>query len=630
MTVYLHEIDDDKFPVDFEESGVLKWLDSEHDYGIKVPPWESASDKVCGYAWPAQNYDSGYLSSVWELPAKSTNLCQNIADFYLLDALTANAVLVVPDAPIVPVPSTTLDAMVDMIEDQLTVKVSEDKTIAGISARAAYAFAGRLSPLAKTIHQYMHYAIAGELSYHPATRRAGEAGNLQESWRRMIAHYGSAQCARWAAELFRDSGWSGSYGGEPWAVGADVVEAYAVGETAGQHFGRKEFLDRAFSLQHNTGTYLNKVIWECNLGNLQELLDAHHASDWSALLERASDEVVSMFAEYWDVANGARKDAGMDAVPAPYTLNGIVTDSPVEDKVVNPVNPVNAATNLVAAPFKEKVKVMDAKFPGKCAITGKIFAAGTKVVWHGPGEGCSLYRDWKKCRGGELYLLDGDLIGLSLTADEKHWVMDGKYDPKCACGVCAKITENVMAAKIAKASSKEDELGQVVAFKMTNTWPNDMCWESLVIPPGLYFGDNNPFGNVEATTTSNSKIVVVDEADGGLNVEYRSYKGDSIPLGLSSNSTWIDKQTVWDHIKNTTAAPIVLAATKGSTVVYAGMETTCPVTPEGLDYYTLMNGTITNIEKEFCTIDISGRWSGTDLKANFGVTFYEYLSHAIK
>lgn len=419
-----------------EDHNVVTDLDDEHQYDMTTPPWE---DELNMLVYGHRKYgQSGYgAHAVWPVNSEQTNIQQNIADFYLLDAIVNHAMVPTPGHPMTPLPSSTLDVMVEMLIDGETVKVSESDEMPGIQARAAHRYATLLGNLAPVVHNYMHYAISTELYFHGACHRLGD---IPLGWHAMVQRFGSGRCARWAAEVFRDDGWSESYGGEPWAVGCDVLAAFDDGEWYGQHFGRREFLDRAFALQHNGGSYLNKCGWKEGLSGLEYLLDAHHASDWNKLAKRASEFVVGLMADYWDVANKMRDAEGYEPLAAPKFLSGKVKSSPVQESSSYQKPKVEAPKPLLA-----KVKVMEAKYAGKCRVSGKMFPAGSQIVWHGKGKGASILSEWEALRAkqsgkepavplvhdkGAKVPKDGMIIpsGLNMTWEENYPTNAGNGD----------------------------------------------------------------------------------------------------------------------------------------------------------------------------------------------------------
>lgn len=375
-------------------------------YSITVPPWErDLGDEVHGAHWKT------YASQAWELRCSEINLTSVIADFYLLDALSSHVMLTTPGIPMNPLSTGVLDAMVDMMDDDdVDLCPTADGTIAGIQARAAGMFAALLSDVTPAMLAYLQYAQATELRFHSVfSRMGGSWDDSGASWKVMTEKFGVGQCARWAAEVFRDEGWGDSYGGESWAEGCDVVAAFMDGTYHGMPFGRREMLDRAFSLEHNTGTYLNKQGWKCGLDGLQGILDAHHESDWEVLIDNASSDVVELTTEYWKLCNGLREEAGVAPEEPPYGLDiewvapkekmtlksgkKVDVDSDLLKKAQAEAKKMEAKQQVNLPPVK---KIMSAKFPGKCKVSGKSFPVGTAIVWHGKGKGASILADYEE------------------------------------------------------------------------------------------------------------------------------------------------------------------------------------------------------------------------------------------
>src|SRR5690606_28068859 len=95
--------------------------------------------------------------------------------------------------------------------------------------------------------------------------------------------------------------WRGSYGGSSWAAIANVLAMYERGyidnpeqrrrtDVAWWHpayrrgeFSDYEFVDRVATLQHNTGTCLDKISWVGGLRNLRFILNSHHVTNLRGL-----------------------------------------------------------------------------------------------------------------------------------------------------------------------------------------------------------------------------------------------------------------------------------------------------------------------------------------------------------
>ena len=160
---------------------------------------------------------------------------------------------------------------------------------------------GIVTQLSEAFAEYAFMAIGGEVRYH------GNAGNdmpvsgrssVWAWWREMGNTHDLAQLTRDCAELFRDPNEAqflgDGYGGEKWAIAADILAAYYEGT-----LDARTFVDRMFSLQHNGGSFLNKASWKClndayyGTSDMMRIGNAHAATqiDFFTLLSGASDDV---------------------------------------------------------------------------------------------------------------------------------------------------------------------------------------------------------------------------------------------------------------------------------------------------------------------------------------------------
>lgn len=121
----------------------------------------------------------------------------------------------------------------------------------------------------------------------------------------------------WATEmydLFSDQvvQWAGAYGGDAWR---SCVRPYKL--LAANEITPKLFVDRVFSAQHNTSTFLNKVMWYKNdptydptdtvyVGDIKWTLNAHANSNYNHLLDECSKPVKALWSKYWDHINYER------------------------------------------------------------------------------------------------------------------------------------------------------------------------------------------------------------------------------------------------------------------------------------------------------------------------------------
>jgi hypothetical protein len=233
---------------------------------------------------------------VWKAESwKQIKLRQMVSDYYLLDGI-ASCVIVPGAAP----PQTIVNAevMVDMLNAGFYVR-EKSTDLEATSFNAAIAFAKHVIKNAPIVRDYMHYAMAGELSCTEDLYRS--LGNYEDwsdacvSWKRMTEQFGYELCAKWAMLAFGGCRWPDGYGGDAWEGIAKVAYAYETGEWKDQRFGAREFLDRAFSLQHNNATVFDKAEWKDYPGDLEYVLDAHANSRWGTLYQNASQTTKTLF-----------------------------------------------------------------------------------------------------------------------------------------------------------------------------------------------------------------------------------------------------------------------------------------------------------------------------------------------
>lgn len=151
--------------------------------------------------------------------------------------------------------------------------------------------------LAKEFSSYLDIAVGGELRYArsslgdecpkklaPFMREASLAdrGTAWMVWG-VIRRAWGLRALELAEETFELPGWRGAFGGEAWASIASVLRAYLEGR-----INKRIFVDRCFSLEHNSGCCLNKLY---DTRDLKPVLDAHGVDDYVTLLDCASEEV---------------------------------------------------------------------------------------------------------------------------------------------------------------------------------------------------------------------------------------------------------------------------------------------------------------------------------------------------
>lgn len=153
------------------------------------------------------------------------------------------------------------------------------------------------SSLAEEFSSYLDIAVGGELRYaksmlgddcpkelEPYLREAARAdrGTAWLAWGVIRRAWGI--CAiELAEEAFALPGWRGAFGGDAWKSIASVLRAHLE-----RRISDRIFVDRVFSMEHNSGSVLNKIY---DTRNLKPVLDAHGCDDYSQLFIHASGEV---------------------------------------------------------------------------------------------------------------------------------------------------------------------------------------------------------------------------------------------------------------------------------------------------------------------------------------------------
>lgn len=319
----------------------------------KKLPWERDGIKFCAFG-----HKDG--ESKWGMSTKNlidVNMVNDVADFYLLDAIrwdVANPRPVVKKTLSAAIkfhladkwrdccdtrygdkkhapgckgeqPKATMDD--DQARDVLRMIAEYEQipaTMKTVQARAWIKHAALTVKAADYLRRYAHFAIAGELSHFGMTAKSFNVSNyshIRGGWFRFVQHVGGAKAAKYAKEIFDYTGWSSSYGGKAWAAIADVLYHFESGQ-----WEPWLFVDRMITLQHNTGSALNKANWQsdnrtgwhpASMNEKGGLLDAHATSDWKMLNLGASSGVRDLFKDYWTLANNDAANRGLPTVEYP-------------------------------------------------------------------------------------------------------------------------------------------------------------------------------------------------------------------------------------------------------------------------------------------------------------------------
>ena len=396
--------------------------------------WEMDGIKVCARGW---NYDA---DTVWAInDCKNIVLAEAVADYYMLDAIKADMLVPRPFEkkahhsfevrlhhdtkwreccdttedvkhkqwckPGDRKPSTTEAATYEPPFDEKYVRTvmkamqmfkDIPATMPVIRTRAFLRHARHTAIMAQVFRNYAHYAIAGELRHHAYDNSDiirdtfGGASGVRAGWFKLVQHIGGAAAAKYAATMFMDGRWNGSYGGKPWRDIANALYEFESG-----HWDAWLFVDRMFSLQHNTGSALNKVNWKTgdhiydanSLHSDDGPLDCHANSKFGRLGGFASEDVRKLATDYWVIANNDQIARGIEPTPMPeftivkeqpksYTSN----NSGCDCDLCQPQNYCNAPSCGKELNNKE---INHSEYGGKCekcAKTNNCTACGKAIV----------------------------------------------------------------------------------------------------------------------------------------------------------------------------------------------------------------------------------------------------------
>jgi len=222
------------------------------------------------------------------------------ADFYLLEAISSNVL--------------ALDLNRTETGSELTSILSE----------AADTYASHCITYARVVFAYLDMVIGGELRYHKGLRTSMRTSRHRAwlHWKLIRQRCGTAALDR-AVELFNELGHQrGSVGGPLWATAAEVCAAYER-----RQMSDAQFLDRAWTLEHNGGCFFSKVRWAMPHGMeidpeenaevmahsinmlLPTLFAAQSAlrTNWQYLLALATPPIRKLFNEYLNAVNAANR-----------------------------------------------------------------------------------------------------------------------------------------------------------------------------------------------------------------------------------------------------------------------------------------------------------------------------------
>jgi hypothetical protein len=235
----------------------------------------------------------GWITRGWNVPLSGRNAgedfaathgkhvdpAQAMSDFYLLDYIKA------------------------IMPRNVRHGVNNGLRPATVILRTAEHLQGTMvSILDDAFRSYAFFAIGGEVRHHPSVRNVNPSHgreNMWTYWDDMGKEYGKVPMLEDALALFRDPVWNGGYGGDAWAICTEIVLMREKGE-----IDDKTFVDRCFALQHNGGSFLDKVAWghawdncaRSSVSWMKEIGNAHASEviGFRTLLQSASNDVKSL------------------------------------------------------------------------------------------------------------------------------------------------------------------------------------------------------------------------------------------------------------------------------------------------------------------------------------------------
>jgi len=158
--------------------------------------------------------------------------------------------------------------------------------------------------LAREFSEYLDIAVGGELRYaksmlgdecpkrlQPFLKEAALAdrGTAWLVWG-IIRRAWGMEALYLAEETFDLSGWRGAFGGEAWRDITKVLRSFLEGR-----MNKRIFVDRCFSLEHNSGCVFNKLY---RVRSVPTVLSAHGNDEYDTLLEHASEEVKCLWRRF--------------------------------------------------------------------------------------------------------------------------------------------------------------------------------------------------------------------------------------------------------------------------------------------------------------------------------------------
>ncbi|KKN86814.1 hypothetical protein LCGC14_0263730 [marine sediment metagenome] len=203
-----------------------------------------------------------------------------------------------------------------------TTKIAADFYLLSESAR--------INPELKPVLEQFAEVVAKDLAIYLDAACGGEARHSRTGYRGLLR--GSRNLARKEWRILRQTlgvgllldlrdafndpdQFTGSFGGEKWANGAELLHHFLVGE-----INAVTFVDLAFDLQHNSGCMFNKIQYHggihygWNLTKLDLILDWKLHGKFGSLLKHSSKNVADMFSLCEDLDETNVEIMGLEVV----------------------------------------------------------------------------------------------------------------------------------------------------------------------------------------------------------------------------------------------------------------------------------------------------------------------------
>lgn len=294
------------------------------------PPWVERGHKVT-----ARNPNENY-KKVWpQLATVNFDPVQSAADFYLLESISNDVPFQhLRRTPLVVRPQVSEDrdehfaTVLELTDDdmkrwvKLRNKALRPTRIMQVVEESKVLLEDVIDMADAYLIPYFHIAIGGELRHHTAIGGHVLSSNRATAWagwKDVIEEVG-LEALLDAAKLFREFG-GGSYGGDPWAVPCEVLYARLTNKYGDDAVSKRIFVDRAWTLEHNGGCFLNKIEWKIKDGNevgqlgyMERVLNAQAAdpTEYKLLVSAASPKVKGLFKEYWNLSREELNKQGVE------------------------------------------------------------------------------------------------------------------------------------------------------------------------------------------------------------------------------------------------------------------------------------------------------------------------------